>query len=323
MPEENNDGLLDEDLDDFIEAPRMSRRTLLKGVGAGGAIIAAGASLFGGGFLTRFLTEPGGSGGASSGVAEKTYAELLPKEGIAVNATWGDLMPRMVAAGALDPVKFTAAEKRPLTDVEQRILTSGADEPIRIDADNAHFVLNALWGVGIANRNPILTTTGPMATLAAEKRGQLASTGGWTLGQKTGGEYLAQFDLIPLTESQQQVLEQVAANSYRPCCGNPTAFPDCNHGAAGLAMAELAAAAGASADEIFAALKGFNSFWYPNQYYVLARYFERRGTPWPKTDAKVVLSANYSSGQGWQKISAQLQQEEPVQGVPGGGGCSA
>jgi hypothetical protein len=115
----------------------------------------------------------------------------------------------------------------------------------------------------------------------------------------------------------------VANNSYRPCCSNPTSFPDCNHGAAGLAMAEMAAAAGASADEIFTALKGFNSFWYPNQYYVLARYFERRGTPWPKTDAKVVLSANYSSGQGWQKISAQLQQEEPSQGVPGGGGCSA
>ncbi len=321
MPEENNDDLPDEDFDDFIEAPRISRRTLLKGVGAGGAIIAAGASLFGGGFLTRLLTEPASK--TSSGVAQKTYAELLPKEGIAVNATWGDLMPRMVAAGALDPARFGAAEKRALTDVEQRILTSGADEPIRINADNAHFVLNALWGVGIANRNPILTTTGPMATLAAEKRGQLASTGGWTLGQKPGGEYLAQFDLIPLTESQQQVLEQVAMNSYRPCCGNPTAFPDCNHGAAGLAMAELAAASGASADEIFAALKGFNSFWYPNQYYVLARYFERRGTPWPKTDPKLVLSANYSSGQGWQKISAQLQQEEPVQGVPGGGGCSA
>ena len=321
MPEENNDDLPDEDFDDLIEAPRMSRRTLLKGVGAGGAIIAAGASLFGGGFLTRLLTEPGSK--TSSDVAQKTYAELLPKEGIAVNATWGDLMPRMVAAGALDPVKFAAAERRPLTDIEQRILTSGADEPIRINADNAHFVLNALWGVGIANRNPILTTTGPMATLATEKRGQLASTGGWTLGQKPGGEYLAQFDLIPATESQQQVLEQVAMNSYRPCCSNPTAFPDCNHGAAGLAMAELAAAAGASADEIFAALKGFNSFWYPNQYYVLARYFERRGTPWPKTDAKLVLSANYSSGQGWQKISAQLQQEEPVQGVPGGGGCSA
>jgi len=321
MPEENNDGLPDEDLDDFIEAPRMSRRTLLKGVGAGGAIIAAGASLFGGGFLTRLLTEPGSK--TSSGVAQKTYAELLPKEGIAVNATWGDLLPRMVAAGALDPVKFTAAEKRPLTDVEQRILTSGADEPIRINADNAHFVLNALWGVGIANRNPILTETGPMATVPPESRGQMASTGGWTLGQKEGGEYLAQFDLIPLNENQQQVLEQVAMNSYRPCCGNPTAFPDCNHGAAGLAMAELAAAAGASADEIFAALKGFNSFWYPNQYYVLARYFERRGTPWPKTDAKLVLSANYSSGQGWQKISAQLQKEEPVQGVPGGGGCAA
>jgi hypothetical protein len=88
-------------------------------------------------------------------------------------------------------------------------------------------------------------------------------------------------------------------------------------------MAELAAAAGASADEIFAALRGFNSFWYPNQYYVLAQYFERRGTPWPKTDPKVVLSADYSSGTGWKSIASRLQQEEPVQGVPGGGGCTA
>jgi hypothetical protein len=279
--------------------------------------------LFGGGYLTRLLTEPESEKAGSTGLSDQTYAEVLPKDGIAVRATWGDVLPQMVAVGALDPTKFTTALKRPLTDVEQRILTAGADEPIRINAANAHFVLNALWGVGIANRNPILTTTGPMSQMMApDKRGTLASTGGWTLGEKPGGEYLAQFDLIPLTSEQQAVLEEVATNSYRPCCSNPTAFPDCNHGAAGLAMAESRCRVRGIGDEIFEALRGFNSFWYLSQY-VLARYFERRGTSWPKTDAKVVLSADYSSGQGWKSVATKLQQEEPIQGLPGSGGCAA
>jgi hypothetical protein len=48
-------------------------------------------------------------------------------------------------------------------------------------------------------------------------------------------------DLIPLTAEQQALVEEVAAEIYRPCCNNSTLFPDCNHGMAMLGFLELLA----------------------------------------------------------------------------------
>jgi hypothetical protein len=119
-------------------------------------------------------------------------------------------------------------------------------------------------------------------------------------------------------------LEDVVYNVYRPCCNNPTAFPDCNHGAAALGLAEMAAAEGASADEIFSALKGFNSFWYPDRYYTLAIHFDRQGTEWEDVDARLVLSAEYSTASGWKSVAAGLESQAPTGQVPGGAsGCGA
>ena len=192
-----------------------------------------------------------------------------------------------------------------------------------INADNAYFMVNALWGLGIANKNPILEE-GPMAQRGWEKRGSLASTGGWTLGKKPGGEYVSAFDIIPLTPEQQAIAEEVAYNSYRPCCGNPTAFPDCNHGAAALGLAYLMASQGASADDIFAAIKGFNSFWFPKQYYTLATYFEKQGTPWPEVDARTVLGKQYSSSSGFAQVRTALEAGGVTPQLGGGAsGCGA
>lgn len=81
---------------------------------------------------------------------------------------------------------------------------------------------------------------------------QFASTGGWTLASKPIKTLVASLPLIDLTGSQQQRLQVVAENVYRPCCGNSTAFPDCNHGMAMLGVLELMAANDASEDEMFA-----------------------------------------------------------------------
>ena len=302
---------------------RLSRRGLLKLLAAG-TTLGAGAAVFGAGFLTRALTET--SSGSETEDLNRIVAKLLPDEGFSIDASWGNVMPRLVELGVVDVAKFSAAASRagsPPTASQQRILSDPSDETVRIDATNGRFVLNALWALGLANRNPVLAN-GPMATLDEARRARLASTAGWTLGKEPGPQYLSQFDIVPLTAEQQAILEEVAYNSYRPCCDNPTAFPDCNHGAAALALAEMAAAEGASADEIFAALKGFNSFWYPDRYYALAIYFERQGHAWEDVDPRIVLGAEFSSGTGWQRVAAQLQQ----QGLPGqapgrSGGCGA
>lgn len=305
---------------------RLSRRGLFKILAAGGAL-GTGAAVFGAGFLTRSLTQGSSSAaGAGSADSSQLVAKLLPSAGVSIDASWGDIMPRLVESGVVDVAKFSAAASRsgsPLADAQQRILAGTSEETVRIDASNGRFVLNALWALGIANRNPVLTN-GPMSKFEEARRAQLASTAGWTLGKQPGPQYLAQLDVVPLTAEQQGVLEEVAYNVYRPCCDNPTAFPDCNHGAAALALAEMAAAEGSSAEDIFAALKGFNSFWYPDRYYALAVYFDRQGTKWEDVDPKLVLGAEYSSLSGWKRVAASLQSQGlPGQAPGGASGCGA
>lgn len=300
----------------------LPRRRLLKLLAAGGAL-GTGAAVFGAGFFTRALT----TGRAESGRAEsgdQIAARLLPHDGFSIDAQWGDVMARLVESGVVDSDRFSAVLAQsgaPLTDAQQRILAGTSDEPVRIDATNGRFVLHALWALGLANRNPILTD-GPMSKLEEAQRGQLASTAGWTLGKGPGPQYLARFDIVTLTPAQQAVVEEVAYNSYRPCCDNPTAFPDCNHGAAALALTEMAAASGAPAEDIFPALIGFNSFWYPDRYYVLAVHFDQRGQEWEDVDARQLLSAGYSSLSGWKRVAAALESQGLPGRLPGqAGGC--
>ncbi len=302
---------------------RLSRRRLLRLLAAGGTV-AAGGALFGAGFLTRSLTATPPR--AESQDLSHIVSGLLPADGFSIDAPWGDAMPRLVELGVVDLDKFSAAASRsghPLTDGQRRILTAPSSEPIHIDASNGRFVLNALWALGVANRNPILTD-GPMATLEGTQRERLASTAGWTLGREPGSQYLARFDIVFLSREQQTIVEGVAHGAYRPCCDNPTAFPDCNHGAAALALAEVAAAAGASAGDIFAALKGFNSFWYPDRYYVLATYFDRQGQAWEDVEPSLVLDGEHSSLSGWKRVAAAVQSGGLPGQLPGqSSGCGA
>ena len=77
-----------------------------------------------------------------------------------------------------------------------KVLSEGSDDPLRIDANSAYFLLDVLWALGLANKNTILTQ-GAMAQQGWDKAGGYASTGGWTIGVKPGPEYLAKLELIP------------------------------------------------------------------------------------------------------------------------------
>ncbi len=302
--------------------PPAGRRRLLRASLRASAYAGVALALFLGGWFAHVWFQ---GDSTPSSPSDRLIRELFPEEGVTLDVTWGDIPQQLVQAGVIDLEKFGAAAQQagsPLTADQLKLLAEGSDEPLTIDASNAYFTLDVLWALGLANNNAILTQ-GPMAQRGWDQAGGYASTGGWTIGEEPGPQYLATLELIRLTPEQQAVLNEVAFNSYRPCCGNMTAFPDCNHGMAALALAELMASQGASTEEIFQALKEISPFWFPNQYYQLALFFELQEQEWDEVDPRLVMGRDYSSAGGWQQVSAWLQQEGALTASgPGGGKAS-
>ncbi|MBI2009834.1 MAG: hypothetical protein HYS86_01515 [Candidatus Chisholmbacteria bacterium] len=244
--------------------------------------------------------------------------EVLPKEGFEFPISWGEMGPRLIEIGVIDLDEFEEATK--LTSEERDILTKGSTEKIKINSDNSHFMVNLLWALGLAQKS-LAYSEGPMGAEYKDEAGNFASTGGWTLGRAEATTYLGRYDLVPLTSEQQEKVKEIAENVYRPCCGNSTFFPDCNHGMAALGAIEMVAAAGMSEEEIFKNILALNSFWFPDTYLSVATYFERQGTQWADVDAKMALGPDYSSAQGaaniYQKVGSL-----PYSGAQGGS-CGA
>ncbi|MFZ5845170.1 MAG: rhodanese-like domain-containing protein [Patescibacteria group bacterium] len=244
--------------------------------------------------------------------------DVLPTSGIELPVAWGNVGPKLIELGVIDLAKFKEAVK--LTPEQEEILTRPSEEKIRIDTTNSQFVVDVLWALGLAQKS-IVYDEGPMGKEYKKDAGNFASTGGWTLSRGDALGYLNRFDLIPLTPEQQRQVGEIAKNVYRPCCGNPTWFPDCNHGMAALAVIELLVARGVDEATIYQKLLGFNSFWFPDTYLTLATYFARLGTSWSQVDAKAILGKDYSSAQGASKVA---QKVGPLPYRPtGGGSCGA
>lgn len=251
--------------------------------------------------------------------------KINPSEGYIINATYGNIGPNLLTAGAIDFEKMKSIYERagqPLTEKQIKILTEGSNEKIKITPENSYFLLNFLWALGLANKNPILDE-GPMMKYGEDKIGNFASTSGWTLGTKKATELYSKFSIVPLDIKQQEILEDFAYNSYRPCCSNPTGFPDCNHGMAALALGEIMSAQGASVNEIFEAFKYFNAFWFPQTYFDVAKYFQAKdGKDWSQVDSRLVASKDYSTPQGWSRVRNWLSTNNLTEEAPsGGGGC--
>ncbi|MBI2405061.1 hypothetical protein HYV22_02685, partial [Candidatus Gottesmanbacteria bacterium] len=167
--------------------------------------------------------------------------EVTPDAGIELPISWGDLGPRLVSAGVIDLAKFKEVVK--LTPEQEKVLTDGSNDKIRITKDNSQFVVDILWAIGLAQKSDVYDN-GPMGKEYKKDAGNFASTGGWTLARGNAMNYLNRFNLIKLTDEQQKKVSEIAQNVYRPCCGNSTWFPDCNHGMAALAAIEMMVAAG-------------------------------------------------------------------------------
>ncbi len=304
-------------------APPPSPRTLSR-VWIPVALLIGFALGIGGGFL--LWARPAAQSAAEESAPRSRVATLVesinPPEGYELPVRFNDLGPGLLEAGAIDLPRFIQVYQnagRPLTPEQLTILQEGSAQNVVLNRENAYFLLNFFWAVGLANQNPILTT-GPMMAYGPEQVGRFASTGGWTLGQKPAIEIYASAPLLALTPEQQARLERVAQLVYRPCCNNPTHFPDCNHGMAMLGLLTLMASEDASEAEMFAAAKYANAFWYPQQYFELALYFDTvEGQDFASVDAARVVSRDFSSGSGFGQVHQYLADNGLLQQAPGSG----
>lgn len=247
---------------------------------------------------------------------------VLPAAGVTLPITWGDLGAKLVEVGAIDPAKLTALykDRGGFPADYQKMIEKNANEKIIITNWNAGYLLNLLWALGLANKNPILEDANEMINPTYKGAGNFASTGGWTLAQGSAMDHYGMHVLMTLTGEQQALVDRVSRGIYRPCCGNSTHFPDCNHGMAMLGLLELMASQGVSEQEMYTTALAVNSYWFPETYLTIATYMQQKGIAWKDVSPKEMLSANYSSASGYTNISSQVTLPETKQG---GGSCSA
>ena len=131
-------------------------------------------------------------------------------------------------------------------------------------------------------------------------------------------DHYSKHEFVVLSQEQAEMVKRVSENIYRPCCGNSTYFPDCNHGMAMLGLLQLMAAQNLSEAEMYQFALKVNSYWFPDTYLAIATYFAKQGVQWKDVDAKEALGSAYSSAAGYRKI---LTEVEPPKSGGSGGGC--
>jgi len=259
---------------------------------------------------------------AQQGSVQTTDALLeaiTPSAGVTLPVRWGDLGRKMITSGVIGEAQFKAlyAQRGGLTADAQSLLDSSDNGNLVITPQNAGTILNLLWAFGLGNKNTILER-GPMQDPQYGGAGRFASTGGWTITEGSPMDHYSAHQFVTLTADEQAIVEKVAKNIYRPCCGNSTYFPDCNHGMAMLGLLELMASQGATEDQMYQAALTANSYWFPDTYRTIARYFESKGTRWSAVDPREVLGSAYSSAQGYARIQTLVA---PEPGAQSQGGC--
>jgi hypothetical protein len=98
----------------------------------------------GGGFVLRGLV-PGLQAQSAEATAEALARQINPPEGFELPASYGDIGPQLLSAGAIDDAKFVQVYQesgRPLNDEQLGILRQNTQTPIVINQKNAYFMLN-------------------------------------------------------------------------------------------------------------------------------------------------------------------------------------
>lgn len=249
---------------------------------------------------------------------QKTEQSALEEAVLPVS--WGDLGTKLVSAGVIDADKLKAIyeQRGAFTEEHKNLLLGKNDGKLKITRDNAGYLLNLFWALGLGSKNPILEK-GEMMNPAYGGAQNFASTGGWTISKDSPMNHYSRHTFFSLTAEQQTLVNKVSSGIYRPCCNNSTHFPDCNHGMAMLGLLELMASQGASEQDMWKMALAVNSYWFPETYLTIATYLKNNSVEWKDVNPREILGINYSSASGYAKISSQVIL--PSRQQSGGSGC--
>lgn len=247
--------------------------------------------------LAPFAAAASSANGARS--SDPVVSQVLPADGHHSQVALGESVLKLVMAGVVDRQKMTAhyARRGGIAGDLVELLGKPSPRPIVLTSRNAGLYVNLLWPIGLANR----MAANQGSPLNGDQRDRFASTGGWTLGKRAiGADYFNSLSIVALSASQEALVVKVARSSFRPCCDNSTFFQDCNHGSALLGLLALGASQGLNEEDLYREALAFNAFWFPENYLHTAHYFKAvKGVEWRDVDARTVMSAAFSSANGW------------------------
>jgi len=236
---------------------------------------------------------------------------VLPSKGILLPVTWKDLGVKLVSVGVINAKKMMEiqASKGVITTEDENLLYSENNGQLTITEKNAPYLLNMLWALGLASKNPILDT-GEITNPAYGGQHRFASTAGWTIADGNPMDHYSRHRFFNLTSEQQILVEKVSRGIYRPCCSNSAHFPDCNHGMAMLGLLELMASQGVGEQDMWKAALAVNSYWFPEAYVAIASVLQDKGIAWRDMSPIDILGYDYSSASGFSRIMSQTIQTE-------------
>ena len=254
------------------------------------------------------------------GQIDSALGEVLPSEGVILPIVWGDIGSKLVRTGVIDAEKLRATyvQRNAFSEEYETLLSGQSDEKLKITANNAGYLLNLFWALGLGNKNEILEK-GEMINPKYGGAGNFASTGGWTIAQGSAMDHYSRHKFFDLTPEQQNLVDKISSGIYRPCCNNSTHFPDCNHGMAMLGLLELMASQGVGEQDMWKTALVVNSYWFPNNYLTIASYMESKGIDWKDVNPQEMLGIDYSSASGYARIADQVTTPKDSRG---GNGCS-
>lgn len=229
---------------------------------------------------------------------QKIANEVIPPNGYESKAIWGNIVQDMIKAGILDKEKLRNTLKQryrqDLTpEMEEILNTPNLNKRIRIDNNNAVFMMYVLGILAKHNNNTIIHNSPFKIPYIFSEAGR----DGW-----------GDVDLIKLNREQQNIVEYIANNAYRPCCGQPTARPDCTHGFSLLGLIYIMASQGFSKEDIFKDAMYFNSYWFPQHYVLTALYFKvKENKDWKDVNPELIMGKDYSTVMASVKIKQELR----------------